>query len=473
MRLASLLALGIFPIISFSSSFGIEKTTKERWMGIYSGKDKIGYSLTKIITDNGHREASEQLKLKMTVLGKDQDVDTNAKYFLDGFNLKAFEFSMKAGLVDLKATGVRNGDKLKMKIASLSGNTELDIPIDKEPVINPVLYDWLISKNPKIGKSYEVLLFDPTAVLTGSDVGSSRAILTVEGEEVVSIPLGTFKTYRVKMNYLGSEDTAWITPNGEVVKEVSPLGIVSFKETGDRFITNNMSSFDIVNKTAISSNLKIENPRDLELLRIRIGGIESTDGLDLIDNYRQFIKDGLLEVRVGPLSGIDTYEIPYTGKALKAYAQESALIQSTNDEIVKQANAILGGEKNSLEAVRKINDWVYKNLEKTPTISLPNALDVLESRKGDCNEHAVLFAALARAAGIPTKLVLGLVLLEGKFYYHAWNEAFVGKWIAVDPTFGQLPADASHIKFVEGNLDRSPEILRLVGKIKLDVVEAF
>ena len=70
------------------------------------------------------------------------------------------------------------------------------------------------------------------------------------------------------------------------------------------------------------------------------------------------------------------------------------------------------------------------------------------------------------------KLVLGLVYLDGKFYYHAWNEAFVGEWIAVDPTFGQLPADASHVKFLEGNLDKSSEILRLVGRIELDVVEA-
>lgn len=472
MRLAFLLVLGLFPIISFSSGLANEKSTKERWMGIYSGEDKIGYSLTKIISNNGDREASEQLKLKMTVLGKDQEVDTSSKYLLDGFNLKAFEFSMKAGLVDLKATGVRNGDKLKMKITSISGNTELDIPIDREPVINPVLYDWLLSKNPEVGKSYEVLLFDPTAVLTGSDLGSSKAILTVEGEEEISIPLGTFKTYRVKMSYLGSEDTAWITTDGDVVKEVSPLGIVSFKESGEDLVTNNISSFDIVNKTAISSNLKVEDPRALEFLRLRISGIASTDGLDLVDNYRQFNQDGLLEVRVGSLSDIDTYEIPYTGNALKAYTQASALIQSANDEIVKQASAILGGEKNSLEAAKKINDWVYRNLEKTPTISLPNALDVLESRKGDCNEHATLYTALARAAGIPTKLVLGLVFLDGKFYYHAWNEVFVGKWVAVDPTLGQLPADASHIKLVEGNLDRSSEILKLVGKIRLDVVEA-
>jgi len=122
--------------------------------------------------------------------------------------------------------------------------------------------------------------------------------------------------------------------------------------------------------------------------------------------------------------------------------------------------------------VRKINDWVYNYLEKTPTLSLPNALDVLKTRKGDCNEHATLFAALTRSVGVPTRLALGLVLLDSKFYYHAWNEVFVGKWVAVDPTFGQFPADATHIKFIEGNLSRSSEILKLVGNLNLEVIEA-
>ncbi len=472
MRLSSIIVVGLLSVFGFTSSFGIEKSTKERSMGLYSGKDKIGYSVTKIITNNGGREASERTKLKLTVLGKDQEVDTSGRYLLDGYKLKSFEFLMKAGLVDLKVTGVRNGDNLKMRVVSASGSTELDIPIDEEPVIGPVLYDWLVSKNPEPGKSYEAVLFDPTVLLTGAELRSSRAILTVEGKEEISTPLGTYETYRVTTKYLGSEDTAWVTPEGELIKEVSELGIVSLKENREDLIADNISSLDIVGKTAVSSNLKIENPRDLEFLRMKISGIESTEGLDLTDDYRQFIKDGLLEVRVGSLSEINTYDIPYTAGALEEYTQESILIQSKDGDIVRTAGAILGGEKNALEAVRKINNWVYENLERTPTISVPNALDVLKSRKGDCNEHATLFTALARAAGIPTKLVLGLVFLDGKFYYHAWNEAFVGEWIAVDPTFGQLPADASHVKFVEGNLDKSSEILRLVGKIELDVVEA-
>ncbi len=46
-----------------------------------------------------------------------------------------------------------------------------------------------------------------------------------------------------------------------------------------------------------------------------------------------------------------------------------------------------------------------------------------------------------------------------------------GEWTAVDPTFNQFPADSTHVRFVTGNLDRQSEILKLVGKLKVDVLE--
>jgi transglutaminase-like putative cysteine protease len=205
---------------------------------------------------------------------------------------------------------------------------------------------------------------------------------------------------------------------------------------------------------------------------VKVDGIESTEGLNLGDNNRQFYKDGLIEVRVGDLSRVSSYSIPYSGEEYKSYLKPSSLIQSENQEIIERTKEIVKGEKDSIRVVRKINDWVYNNLEKVATLSIPNALDVLETRKGDCNEHSTLFAALARAAGIPTKIVLGVVFLEEKFYYHAWDEVFVGSWIAVDPTLGQVPADASHIKFIEGDLSKTFEIIKVVGNIKLEIKDA-
>ena len=120
----------------------------------------------------------------------------------------------------------------------------------------------------------------------------------------------------------------------------------------------------------------------------------------------------------------------------------------------------------------KINRWVHDSLKKEITFSVPNAIEVLRTRKGDCNEHTQLYAALARALGIPTRIATGLAYVNGKFYYHAWPEVYLRDWVAVDPTFGQFPADASHLRFVVGGLARQTELLRLIGNLKINVVEA-
>ena len=113
---------------------------------------------------------------------------------------------------------------------------------------------------------------------------------------------------------------------------------------------------------------------------------------------------------------------------------------------------------------------MHDSLKKAITFGLPSATQVLAARSGDCNEHTQLYLALARAAGIPARSAAGLAWVRGKFYYHAWPEVFLGDWVAVDPTFGEFPADAAHLRFVTGGLDRQAELLRLIGNLKVDVV---
>ncbi|MEO0070261.1 MAG: transglutaminase-like domain-containing protein, partial [candidate division WOR-3 bacterium] len=137
----------------------------------------------------------------------------------------------------------------------------------------------------------------------------------------------------------------------------------------------------------------------------------------------------------------------------------------------KKAAEITKGLKDATDAARRILLWTFTSLNKEAVASLPNALDVLKSMKGDCNEHSVLYAALARASGIPAKVAVGLVYLEGAFYYHAWNEVYLGQWVPVDPTFGEFPANALHLKLAEGELSQQAEVLGVVRKIGIKVVE--
>ena len=84
---------------------------------------------------------------------------------------------------------------------------------------------------------------------------------------------------------------------------------------------------------------------------------------------------------------------------------------------------------------------------------------------------AVLLAALCRSAGIPARVAAGLVYLRGRFYYHAWNELYLNEWVAVDATLGQFPADVTHIKFIEGDMEDQVKVLNLIGKLKIEVVD--
>ena len=111
------------------------------------------------------------------------------------------------------------------------------------------------------------------------------------------------------------------------------------------------------------------------------------------------------------------------------------------------------------------------------TVSLPSAREVLRTKVGDCNEHTVLYVAMARSIGIPSRIAVGLAYSRGAFYYHAWPEVYIderrgrGLWLPVDPTFNQFPADAAHVRLMRGGLDKQAAILPLIGHLKMDIVD--
>jgi len=147
--------------------------------------------------------------------------------------------------------------------------------------------------------------------------------------------------------------------------------------------------------------------------------------------------------------------------------------------IVRQGNLVVAGLGKRKAAVKALVDWVHGYLVKAPTVGVPNALEVLEVGQGDCNEHTALFVGLARAVGIPSRIAAGVVysnriLPGGSFYYHAWPEVYMGEdagWVAVDPTLGQIPSDATHIKLVEGDLAKQIEIMGVLGQLEFELVE--
>jgi transglutaminase-like putative cysteine protease len=121
-----------------------------------------------------------------------------------------------------------------------------------------------------------------------------------------------------------------------------------------------------------------------------------------------------------------------------------------------------------------IVDWIQENVEGVAVDSF-SALDVLATRKAECQGNSYLYAALGRSLGIPTRIVNGLVYSDnygGGFFYHTWAESLIdNRWVPVDPTFGQVVADATHIKLLEGeSLDQLAPLVGLMGRLQATVV---
>ena len=157
----------------------------------------------------------------------------------------------------------------------------------------------------------------------------------------------------------------------------------------------------------------------------------------------------------------------------RKYLEPTDRILSDNSETYYGGkDRILRAEKDPLKAVEKLTRWVAAHVEESVTDS-QTSLETLRDRKGNCQSHARLYAALARAAGIPTRFVSGLVYVAGKgFLYHSWAESYAGQWMAVDPTFGQIPADATHVKLVEGDSPAEMAALAgIIGRIRAKIVE--
>jgi hypothetical protein len=438
---------------------------KEEWMGIYWGKDKVGYTVSEIKRKLGGYEIFEQALMDLTVMGTPQRIDTQVTSQVDDtFTLKSFKFGLFSNLFTFKADGRVQGNELHLEISSGGSVNHSVIPFKEIPCLSSSLKPLLLAEGLVVGKRFKYTIFDP------STMSSTLIEMVVEGKETVVLKDKKVTCYRVKSSFKGITIRSWIDEEGNTIKEESPLGLMLIKESKTDALTENWSETakDIIAASAISVNraISLSNP---SYLKVKLGNINIKEFN--LSQGRQHLQGEVLEIFKEKMTGLNSYRIPYPKGDLMEHLSPSTFIQSGDKTIIKKGREIIGGEKDALKAAILIKQWVYQNIEKRPTISIPSALDILKMKVGDCNEHATLFVGLCRSVGIPSKLCAGIVYNQGSFYYHAWSDVFVGRWISVDPTMNQLPADATHIRFVEGGLDKQLEIIKLIGMLRLEVLE--
>ncbi len=442
---------------------------RDTWMNIFQNERKIGFSHTQFHNETTGYRLSETVHMRINTMGMIQDISLNTNSWLNpDFTLNKLDFEINSGRFRFSVRGSVDGSTLRVTTESAGSSRSLDVPIkDKLYLFNGIM-DAIAATDLKPGHKYVFNIFDPASM------GQAAVIAEIIGEELVEIRGFNQLATKISLNFKGVSQLAWIGKEGEVVKEKGLLGI-SLVKTDRKEALNGLaiqSSQDLTRVASVASNIALENVEALDILKVKIQGIPSKN--IQLNGGRQTFKKQVLTVQKEALSNLAADLQPENLAGLeKIFLKPGPFIQSDHQHIQDLVQEILKDTPDATPLIKaeKLLNWVHTHIEKRPVLSLPDALSTLENRVGDCNEHAVLLAALGRAAGIPTRIEAGLVYLKGRFYYHAWNLMYLGQWVTADSLFGQLPADVSHLRFATGSPSQQLDLMGVIGKVQLTVLK--
>ena len=456
----------------------------ERWAGIYQGNDKIGYAFSRIRSTDGGYDVWAKSKLRLSLLQSEQEINMDMQARLDSsFGIELVQFQLLSGIMEIKASGVASGRTLDITIHTAGQDIEKKLNFNQRPTLemNWLMQEKLKDTNP--GESLRFSMFEP---MTQQEL---PVTVEVGDAETVELVTGAERAYKCEVKFSDQMQYAWVSvEDGEIIKEMHPgTGLTTLMEPPEVAMDvdwERAGQVDVITSLMVPSNTSLVDPRSVSYLLARLKDAP-LKGLDLKLEGRQTLSGQTVEVLTPGIAPGPTYRIPMKkslpeeAARLEEFLAPTPFIQSDNALIKKAAAKARGDAKEVVPAVENIVKWIEKEIEPSLVVSVPSALEVLKVKRGACKEHTVLFVALARASGIPARTVSGIVysdqqMIDG-FYYHAWPEVFIsapdgmGRWVAVDPTFHQFPADATHIRLKEGGLDKMLNLMQVIGLLKVEV----
>jgi transglutaminase-like putative cysteine protease len=486
------------PHVERLAEAGMRVTPGASFYAVLQRGEQIGFASSTIDTANGGITVLDYLVADIPLAGKLQRASARTEVHLTrALRVVSFSLDVDAGLAPIKASGSVIGDSLMLlAVRGVSGQ-----PADTQrirltgPVLLPTLVPLAIAlgEKPKAGRSYTLPVFDPIAMVPKemSIAVEAESVFVVEDSSTfdratkrwTGLRPDTVRAWRLNAGTGGTSGfSGWVDEQGRLVVADQLLGLtlerrpyevayenwrVEAAGRGGRVTADR----DIYETTAVSASKRLR--RNLQELRVTLSGVDLA-GFELKGYRQRLAGDTLTITREAPSALKAAYRVPAGARSsmMSVFLDPEPLLESRSPEIVALSQRLRGDESDPRVVAERINRWVYDSLRTEITIGVPNALQVLRARAGDCNEHTQLYLALARAAGIPARGAAGLARVGAKFYYHAWPEVFLGRWVPVDPTFGEFPADAGHLRCVVGGLGRQTELLRLIGSLKIDVVES-
>jgi hypothetical protein len=447
---------------------------RDDWMRILVFGRPAGYTHASVESGgndpNAFTTVRNELRLQLNIMGRPQDLDADMAVNLDPWQqLRSFTFRLGTGpATHTTVIGRRlQGTRFALQITSPSGTrrTQIDIPDD---AVLSAAAEELAVRGLRPGQSTRLTTFDPAALATVAvRVEALRCeTVNVHGTNVEATVLAS--------SLAGMRTLLWVDKDGRTLRADTGMGWTLESCTADEAYAalragRQSPQVDMLERLAVTCHPPLNLAHPARRLRLRLSGV-TMDPAEFCTPRQEARAggDGTIELVSRAASEPATNAPPPDPR----FRASTTAIQADDPEIVSAARTIIQGRATPRAQVAAIHEWVFTNLRKEVVVMLPDARAVLRQRQGKCTEHALLAVALARAAGIPAVVKVGLVWHEGAFYYHAWPAFFVGGWIETDPTLGQPLVDASHLALAEGELVEQAAILKFMGRLHIKLLEA-
>ncbi|HEX3868937.1 MAG TPA: transglutaminase-like domain-containing protein [Pirellulales bacterium] len=501
MKLSRVRCLSLVCIVSCVLGCGVASTTREpppreAWDAFYMQGSKIGYGHTQQVPvdDDGRRLLKVIGQTEMTIQRFGQSttmrIECTSWETFDG-SLMRFECTTELGPTPQTTRGRIEGRKLVItpdsgrvatvtvpKDGKLGGFNAIDQSLARAPMkpgeTRSVLSLWPVVNQPA-ATTLVARDFEPTVLLSGTyELLRIDAVTSLHGSPAI-------------------ESTLWTDRGGEVLKnQVASINQTSYRTS--REVATGASTtpaFDLGEATLVQLASPLDDPHQASRIVYKItlaGG----------DPARVFATGQSQQVRtLGP------HEAEVTVRTLRPDSplveglpadrptdddrRPSDLVQSDDPTVVALAEeAVLAkeaapGETDPWTTAVKLEAFVHRKIRmKNFSQALASAAEVASSLEGDCTEHAVLLAALARARGLPSRVALGLVAVHTPpaFGFHMWTEIWVGdRWIPMDATLGLGGAGPGHLKLAHTSLATGQglasflHVAPVLGRLKVEVLK--
>lgn len=232
-----------------------------------------------------------------------------------------------------------------------------------------------------------------------------------------------------------------------ILNKIEELNKAPIIKTESESVVTSSSIYNLVlkpSKNAQTYSLKVSKDKKIFLnARFYAGPASQTHNIELtggIGTYKiEYVEYDSVNIS---LEGIfkKTINLIYKIPEIIRNVKTSKWVQARDPRITNLSASIVAGLNGEYEKVLAIDDWITQNIVYNYTSTMMSqkidAITTLEMKMGICTGYANLFAALARASGLEAKAITGRAKIDGKSYFHQWNEVKIdGTWYFIDPTW--------------------------------------